>query len=78
MRDVFQRSSNPPTTACLNIRVIYNNGWVQSSAGGNAALGLQRARDVVAEAENIFQTKFSSSNQLGTKITINIVGGGKH
>ena len=76
MKEVLRQSSNPPATACLAIRVIYNNGWIQSSAGGNAALGLQRALDVVAEAENIFNTKFSGSNQLGTKITFNIVGGG--
>ena len=78
MVEDLRQSSTPPTTACLNIRVIYNNGWIQSSAGGNAALGLQRALDVVAEAQNIFNTKFTSSNQLGTRITFNIVGGGKY
>lgn len=68
----------PPPTACLNIRVIYNNGFIQSSAGGNAAIALQRAKDVVAEAENILNTKFSTPNQLGSRITFNIVGGGKY
>ena len=78
MKEVLRQSSTPPTTACLNIRVIYNNGWINSAAGGNAALGLQRAIDVVAEAQNIFNAKFSASNQLGTQITFNIVGGGKY
>ena len=70
------RQSNPPSTACLNIMVVYNQGWVQSSASGNAALGLQRAREVVAEAEKIYNDRYSSANRLGTSITWNVVGGG--
>ena len=51
---VVLRQSNPPSTGCLNIRLIYNNGWVQSSASGNSALARQRALDVLAEAESIY------------------------
>ena len=74
---VVLRQSSPPSTGCLNIRLIYNNGWVQSSANGDALLGRQRALDVLAEAESIYNAKFSSSNRLGTALTFNLVGGGK-
>ena len=73
----FGRQSNPPSSACLNIRVIYNQGWINSAAGGNSALGLQRAREVVAEAEMIYKTRYAAANRLGTDITFNVVGGGK-
>ena len=74
---VLRQSGTPPATACLNIKVIYSSGWVQSSAGGNTALAKQRALDVIAETEKHYTTKFSSANQLGTHISFNIVGGGK-
>ena len=70
------RQASPPSAACLNIKLIYNRRWVQSSASGNAALARQRALDVLAEAENIYNKKFSSNNQLGTSIKFNLVGGG--
>ena len=62
--------------ACLTLKVIYNNAWVQSSAGGNAALGKQRAIDVLNEAENIYNAKYASSNQLGTAVAFTLVGSG--
>ena len=69
------RQSSPPLTACLNIKLIYNQGWVQSSAGGNRALAEQRARAALTEAETAYNYKYSSSNRLGTRITFNLVGG---
>ena len=74
--DLLRQTGSPPSNACLDIKLIYNSGWVQSSANGNTATGIQRARDVLAEAENIYNTKFSSSNRLGTAIKFNLVGGG--
>lgn len=74
----LRQSTVPPSTACLNIRLVYNRGFVQSSAGGNAAMARKHAFAVLAEAENIYNTKFSSANQLGTRITFNLVGGGKY
>ena len=74
--DYLRQTGSPPSSACLDIKLIYNNGWVQSSANGNSATGIQRARDVLAEAENIYNAKFSSSNRLGTAIKFNLVGGG--
>ena len=73
----FGRQSNPPSSACLNIRVIYNQGWINSAAGGNSALGLQRAREAVAEAEMIYKTRYAPANRLQTDITWNVVGGGR-
>ena len=74
--DFLRQTGSPPSNACRDIKVIYTSGWVQSSANGNTATGIQRALDVLAEAENIYNTKFSSSNQLGTAIKFNLVGGG--
>ena len=74
--DFVRQTGSPPSSACLDIKLIYNNGWVQSSANGNPTLGMQRAREVFKEAENIYNTKFSSSNRLGTTIKFNLVGGG--
>ena len=67
----------PPTQACLTVKVIYNNAWVQSSAGGNAATAQVRAQEVVNEAQNIYNAKYASANRLGTVVTFNLVGGGK-
>ena len=65
------------TQACLTLKVIYNNDWIQSSAGGSAALGKQRAIEVVNEAENIYNAKYASSNQLGTAVAFTLVGNGR-
>ena len=77
LRPHFIRQAGiPPSKGCLNIKLIYNNGWVQSSASGNPTLGMQRAREVFKEAEKIYNTKFSTTNRLGTVIKFNLVGGG--
>ena len=73
---LIRQAGTPPSKGCLNIKLIYNNGWVQSSARGNPTLGMQRAREVFKEAEKIYNTKFSFSNRLGTAIKFNLVGGG--
>ena len=61
----------------MNLRIIYNSDWIQSVANGNAQLGLQRANEVVAEAEKIYDTKYAPDNRLQTNIDFNIIGGGK-
>ena len=66
-----------PTEACLAIKVIYNNAWIQSSAGGDAATAQVRAQEVVNEAQNIYNAKYASGNRLGIAVTFNLVGGGK-
>ena len=74
--DFLRQTGSPPSNACLNIKLIYNNGWVQSAASGNSVAGKHVARAVLDEAEKIYNTKFSSSNRLGTAIKFNLVGGG--
>ena len=71
------RQSGPPSTACMSVKLIFNNAWVRSAGNGNVALAEQRARDVFAEAQNIYHNKYSSANRLQTSITFNLVGGGK-
>ena len=71
----LRQTGNPPSQACITIKVIYTSGWVQSAGGGNSATAQQRALDVIAEAQNIYNTKYSSSNRLQTAITFNLVGG---
>ena len=78
LRQPHRQPESPPSTACLSIKLIYNQGWVQSSAGGNTALARQRALDVLSEAESVYNTKFSSCKQLGTRIKFNVVGEGKY
>ena len=75
-RRVTSRQSNPPPSAWLNIRLIYNKGWIQSSANGNAALARKRALEVFREAENIYNKKYSSSSRLGTTITFDLINQG--
>ena len=73
----IRQAGSPPSSACLNIKLIFNQGWVRSAGNGNLAVAEQRARDVLNEAQRHYQTKFSAANQLGTSITFNLVGGGK-
>ena len=70
-------AQNPPSNACLNIKLIYNDDWIDDSSGGNARLAKQRAIDVLNEAETIYNSKFNPSNRLGTNIKFNLVDGGK-
>ena len=70
-----QAGSSPPSTACLSIKVIYNQGWVVSAGGGNQAAALQMANNLILEAQNIYNTKFAASNRLGTAITFVLAGG---
>ena len=58
--------------------MVYNNGWIQSSAGGDAALALTRAQEVVNEAQKIYNDRYTSANRLGTSITFSLVGGGNY
>ena len=71
----LRQSSNPPAQACISIKVIYNSGWVTSAGGGSVAIASQRALQVIAEAQDIYNTKYSSANRLQTGISFNVVGG---
>ena len=77
-KNLRQTGSSPPSTACLSIKVIYNQGWVASAGGGNLAVAHQMATNVVLGAQNIYNTKFAAGNRLGTAITFNLVGGAKY
>ena len=72
-----RQASSPPSSACLNIKLIFNQGWVRDAGNGNLALAEQKARDVLNEAQNIYQTKYAAANRLQTSVTFNLVGGGK-
>ena len=73
----LRQSGNPPSQACISVKVIYNSGWVNSAGGGNSATARQRAIDVIAEAQKIYNTKYTQANRLGTGVTFNIIGGKK-
>ena len=66
----------PPAQACITIKFVYNNAWVQSSANGNAANAAVAARAVVNEAQKIYNDRYVAANRFGTTITFNLVGGG--
>ena len=76
LEKITRQSGNPPSSACLNVKLIFNNGWVQSAGNGDFNLAKQRARDVLNEAENIYNTRYPAANRLGTSISFNLVGGG--
>ena len=73
---ISRQSGNPPSSACLNIKVIFNSGWVQDAGNGDVNTAKLRAREVLNGAESIYNTKYSSANRLGTSITFNLIGGG--
>ena len=63
--------------ACMSIKVVYNNGWVQSAGRGNRKLALKRIYDVFTETKLIYGDTYSQGNRLGIDFKINIVGGNK-
>ena len=63
-----RQAGNPPSNACMKIKVVYDRNFAQKSGGD----GESAARAVMDEAQNIFSTKFASNNQLGTSFTFNL------
>ena len=70
-----RQSSDPPLLACIRIKVVYNNLWVESAGNGNIATARQKALDVIAETQNIYNNKYAVENRLGTSISFNLVTG---
>ena len=70
--DVRQTGTSP-SNACVSIKVVYNDGWVNTAGRGNKALAQKMALDVLKGAQDIYNTKFALSNRLGTQITFNLV-----
>ena len=50
--------------------------WVLTSAWADKTRARQYAIDALAEAERIYNTKYSAVNRLGTAIKFTLVGGG--
>lgn len=69
----LRQTGTPPSNACVSIKVVYNDGWINTAGRGNKALSQQMARDVLKGAQDIYNTKFAPSNRLGTQITFNLV-----
>ena len=67
---------DPPANTCLNVKVVFNSGWM-SHFNGDQAAAAAGARAVFDEAERIFQDKFVAANRLNSRITLTIAGGGK-
>ena len=70
--DVRQTGTSP-SNACVSIKVVYNDGWVNTAGRGNKALAQKMALDVLKGAQDIYNTKFTPSNRLGTQIIFNLV-----
>ena len=73
----LRQTGSQPTQACLKVKVIYNQGWVNSAGGGNVATAHQAAKDVIVKANEMYNTKFAAANRLGTSIALSLVAG-KH
>ena len=71
----IRTTDQPPSKACINLKVIYNEFWVQSVGNGVVATANQLALDVISEAQNIYNTEYDPANRLGTAVRFNIIGG---
>ena len=67
---------DPPANTCLNIKVVFNSGWV--SHFGNEQSARDAAREVVNKAEEIYQDQFVPSGRLNTRVSFTIAGGGNY
>ena len=56
------------------IKIVFNSAWV--SHFGNEQSARDAAREVVNQAERIYQEEFVPSGRLNTRVTIAIAGGG--
>ena len=74
---VRQIGSNldPPASTCLNIKVVFNRGWMNHF--GNEQAARNAAREVVTEAERIYQDQFAAHNRFNSWVSFSIAGGGK-
>ena len=71
-------SEDPPATACLNIRVIYNDAWVKSAAKGDKDLARCEAKAAMREVSNIFNSKFDffGYKRFGVAVAFTLVDEG--
>jgi len=69
----LRQTGSQPTQACLKVKVIYNQGWVNQAGGGNVATAHQAAKDVIVKANEMYNTKFAAANRLGTSIALSLV-----
>ena len=65
----------PPSETCVSMKVIYNTAWVNIFGSQTAAA--TAAQQVIDETQRIYHDKFDASNRLNSRVTINLVGGGK-
>ena len=73
-----EETINPPPRACLNIKVVYNQRWVEAAGNGDFELALCEAIAVMKEAEKIYNDRFDylQYNRLGIGLRLNFVSGG--
>ena len=65
----------PPADTCVSVKVIYNTDWVNEFESATAAA--TAAQQVIDETQRIYHDKFAATNQHNSRVTINLVGGGK-
>ena len=58
--DVRQTGTSP-SNACVSIKVVYNDGWINTAGRGNKALAQKMALDVLKGAQDIYNTKFAGN-----------------
>ena len=73
--DEIRQSETPPAQACLRMKVVYNNYFVNDAGEGDLATAHQVAKDVIDEAQHIFDNRFTTENRLGTTINFNLIAG---
>ena len=73
--DEIRQSETPPSQVCLRMKVIYNNDFVNDAGEGDLTTAHQVAKDVIDEAQYIFNNRFTIENRLGTTIIFNLIAG---
>lgn len=77
-RSAEDEAIDPPPRACLTVKVVYNNRWVEAAGKGDKYLALCEANAVMREAEEIFNGRFAyiPCNRLGVAMSFSFFNGG--
>ena len=73
--DEIRQIETPPSQACLRMKVVYNNDFVNDAGEGDLTTAHQVAKDVIDEAQHVFNNRFTTENRLGTTIIFNLIAG---
>ena len=71
----IRQAMNDTGTACMSIKIVYNQGWLQSAGNGNIEIAQKRVYEVLAETQKIYGSKFSPRNRLRINVMFQMIEG---